>query len=81
MKIEEIILGESHNFAISQKNEEKEFQIYVWGRNIEGQLGIGNNEKQNIPQLFQFDEKIRKIGCGYHHTILLTGKKYMSICF
>jgi len=46
-------------------------EIYVWGNNIYGQLGLGHNQKQNSPQKLNLPN-IKKIICGGFHTIALT---------
>ena len=46
-------------------------EIHVWGNNTYGQLGLGHNQNQNSPQKLNFPN-IKKIICGYYHTIALT---------
>ena len=54
----------------------EEHQIYSWGYNYYGQLGIGNTENKNIPQLISslINKKIIDIKCGGFHTIALSGE-------
>lgn len=41
-------IGDNHAMAYAYTKEKK---LYVWGRNADGQLGIGNTTDQNTPQL------------------------------
>ena len=49
--------------------------IYSFGRNGDGQLGIGNKDNQSTPQRVKFFDKmkIKEISCGKSHTIISTG--------
>ena len=53
-------------------------QVYVWGKNNNGQLGLGDKENRNSPQLLESikGEKIISIYGGFYHQLLLTGKIY-----
>src|SRR5258708_13634 len=48
-----------------------EGQVYAFGRNNYGQLGIGNNIAQNIPVKIDINSKIVQIVAGYEHSLLL----------
>ena len=56
--------------------------LYVWGNNTKGQLGIDANANPNYPVKAYTDitEKITDIKSGYYHTLILTkdGKVYSS---
>lgn len=57
-------------FAVSTKNE-----VYTWGRNDVGQLGLGHKQSENIPkQVVGIDGKIIGISCGNSHVTCLTTK-------
>ena len=62
-----------HTIALTNTNE-----VFVWGTNEHGELGLGNYNDQNIPIKHQF-KNIRKICCGKSHSIILTisGKIYI----
>lgn len=51
-------------------------KIYCWGENKKGQLGIGNKINFLLPHSFNYEiennVKIRQIGCGTYHSMLLT---------
>ena len=59
-------------FSIHLENDE----IYSFGSNSDGQLGIGNEINQFTPQLISFfkNKKINFISCGNFHTFVSTGK-------
>ena len=51
--------------------------IYSWGFNEKGQLGIGNNQNQSIPQKVKTTlSQIISITCGDDHSAVLTSIKY-----
>ena len=64
--IKQIICGSYHTIALTNSNE-----IWVWGYNNCGQLGLGHNQDQNSPQKLNLPN-IKKIICGVYHTIALT---------
>ncbi|GFN75829.1 protein rcc2-like [Plakobranchus ocellatus] len=73
VKIRTVVSGccATHCVAIT-----KEGSVYVWGRNEKGQLGLGNTERKDIPQLVETFEgqNIVDAACGRRHTLFLTGK-------
>ena len=44
--------------------------VLVFGRNDDGQLGLGHNNNVNIPTLLMNDTSIKNIICGGHDTII-----------
>ena len=66
--------------AINGKNKESTNlgieNVYVWGRNENGQLGFGDDAKRLKPELNPFfnDKKIRKMSLGFRHCIAIFGK-------
>nr|KAF6428368.1 RCC1 and BTB domain containing protein 2 [Rousettus aegyptiacus] len=49
-------------------------EVYVWGYNGNGQLGIGSNGNQSTPCRIAALQGIRvqRVACGYAHTLVLT---------
>ena len=48
--------------------------VFVWGGNSEGQLGIGSDTDQlHEPRKLNLEEKAVYISCGYYHTAIVTG--------
>jgi regulator of chromosome condensation len=72
----DVFAGNHHSFYINSKG-----QVYSWGLNNHGQLGIGHKENTSIPTLVKGlpeGERIVMIAGGDHHTTALTveGKVY-----
>jgi alpha-tubulin suppressor-like RCC1 family protein len=71
-QIIDICCGFRHSLVLTNSGE-----VYAWGRNIEGQIGIRRNSRkkcQLIPiKLNGFnDEKVIQISCGSWHSMALT---------
>jgi alpha-tubulin suppressor-like RCC1 family protein len=68
LNINVIKCGFSHTVVLTSEGE-----VYVWGHNSVGQLGLGCYERQSKPiKLTGFDsEKIIMISCGSRHTLAL----------
>ena len=49
-------------------------EIYAWGRDTDGQLGLGSKKDQvfTLPKVCSFNILIRSVACGFNHTALLT---------
>ena len=47
-------------------------EVYSWGNNNVGQLGLGDITNINIPQKLIFREPIMSICCGGYFTIAIT---------
>jgi len=59
--------GLSFTFGLSVNN-----QLYTWGRNLYGQLGLGNNNDLYSPTfVVTNNDNIVDIACGYNHGIVL----------
>ena len=75
--VEFIECGSEHTFCKTLNNE-----IYSWGVNISGQLGLENNDNQNTPILCSSlsNEDVIDIKCGYEHTLVLTSNGDVLSC-
>jgi hypothetical protein len=77
-KVVMISCGWSHSMALTECGN-----VYSWGRNNFGQLGIGNTVHSNEPKLVAvIDENkcnnfIEKISCGSSHSLLLSSDGYI----
>jgi alpha-tubulin suppressor-like RCC1 family protein len=49
-------------------------ELYAWGNNGSGQLGLGHYEETNIPTKVDLSDVI-KVACGSIHTLALTKKR------
>lgn len=57
--MKKIICGYHHFIGLSYNPK----QIYVWGKNFSGQLGLGHRKKIFSPQLYTFETEIKSITC------------------
>ena len=54
-------------------------EVYVWGSNSDGQLGLGEDVKSvSTPTRLELQENIAKIACGYYHSVFVTGNRHFS---
>jgi alpha-tubulin suppressor-like RCC1 family protein len=74
-----VTCGASHSLAITSKG-----QIYSWGKNSQGQNGIGNVEDTLKPVLVKklAEKFVIQVAAGWEHTLALTndGKMYSWGC-
>ncbi|XP_076633725.1 RCC1 and BTB domain-containing protein 1-like isoform X1 [Colletes latitarsis] len=75
-RIVRIACGDSSSVAITENGE-----IYSWGDNGVGQLGVGNYEDRVYPCIVQglILTKIEKVVCGYKHTMALSSKGILYV--
>jgi len=75
IKLKELSCGAYHSAVLTDKGE-----VYVWGQNIEGQCGLGENvEEISTPQKLELSYKIVSISCGYYHTAAVTDHGFIYI--
>lgn len=57
--------GQSHCLAITTAGH-----LYAWGKNYNGELGLGHEESVSTPTLVSFlcSYKIKECSCGYTHS-------------
>ena len=73
----DIFAGNHHSFYINSKH-----QIFGWGLNNHGQLGIGNKDNTALPTLVKVlssaEHQVLMMAGGEHHSIAVTreGKVY-----
>ncbi|XP_055153000.1 E3 ISG15--protein ligase HERC5 isoform X2 [Symphalangus syndactylus] len=65
----QISAGEAHSMALSMSGN-----IYSWGKNEFGQLGLGHTESKDYPSLIEAldNQKVEFLACGGSHSALLT---------
>ncbi|KJP90242.1 hypothetical protein AK88_00090 [Plasmodium fragile] len=67
-KVRKVSCGYEHIIALMCNHN-----VFVWGNNNCGQLGIGNNTHEiSMPLLIYFQEKVIDIACGKNHSLFLT---------
>lgn len=70
VNIIEIVCGQHHSVALSRKGD-----LYTWGHNHAGQLGIGEKVNyRNIPTKVIHSEefKIKSVTCGQNHVLAVS---------
>lgn len=73
--------SQSEAFACSVQYNE----VYVWGDNTHGQLGLGSlamesrrSETQtSLPKICCFNTVVTKVSCGMAHTIMLSASGHV----
>lgn len=66
--VEDLKLGDNFSTALSSKGN-----VYCWGSNDCGQLGIGGEQKFSfVPVQVSSVSRVQKIACGLKHCIALT---------
>ncbi|XP_010964433.2 E3 ISG15--protein ligase HERC5 isoform X1 [Camelus dromedarius] len=65
----QISAGEAHSLALSMSGN-----VYSWGRNDFGQLGLGHTDNKDYPALIEAldNQTIEFLACGGSHSALLT---------
>ncbi|XP_039074362.1 E3 ISG15--protein ligase HERC5 isoform X2 [Hyaena hyaena] len=65
----QISAGKAHSMALSMSGN-----VYSWGRNDFGQLGLGHTDGKDFPSLIEAvdNQKVEFLACGGSHTALLT---------
>ncbi|TRY76334.1 hypothetical protein TCAL_03868 [Tigriopus californicus] len=66
-----------HIFAINEEG-----QVFAWGRNEQGQLGLGDTKDRKKPAKVEFPEgvQIAKIATGKNHSLFLTDAGEIFAC-
>ncbi|KAL0828586.1 hypothetical protein Bca101_052264 [Brassica carinata] len=69
VRIKQIACGDNHCLAVTMEGE-----VQSWGRNQNGQLGLGNTEDSLVPQKIQAFEgvRIKMVAAGAEHTAAVT---------
>ncbi|XP_061346881.1 ultraviolet-B receptor UVR8-like [Gastrolobium bilobum] len=69
LRIKQIACGDSHCLAVTMENE-----VLSWGRNQNGQLGLGTTEDSPVPQKIQTFQgvPIKMVAAGAEHSVAIT---------
>ncbi|KAE9602763.1 putative regulator of chromosome condensation 1/beta-lactamase-inhibitor protein II [Lupinus albus] len=69
LRIKQIACGDSHCLAVTMENE-----VLSWGRNQNGQLGLGTTEDAPLPQKIQTFQgvPIKMVAAGAEHSAAIT---------
>ena len=79
-KVVQIACGQSHSLCLTSEG-----QVYSWGANGQGQLGLGQGTRdQKEPMLVSgFDVKIKAIDCAAHNSFAVDvngGVSFLHFC-
>lgn len=69
--VDRVAAGHTYLAAITNKGD-----LYTWGLNKTAALGLGNTKDFFFPFKVVISSEVRKIACGFDHTIVLT-KSYV----
>ena len=61
-----VYCGSYHSFAIVNNGD-----IYAWGENANGQLGLGDNTFRSTPTHVTSQSNIIGMGCGFNHSCVI----------
>lgn len=66
VRVTKIYCGISHLAAVTNKGD-----LYMWGRNKFGSLGLGHINDQFFPLKVSIGAEVKKVSCGVDHTVTL----------
>ena len=70
-KVQEVFIGASHSFILSQDE-----RLFAFGNNVSGQLGLGDAIKKATTPIqitdINIKSKVKNVFSGSHHTFVLT---------
>ncbi|KFW05462.1 X-linked retinitis pigmentosa GTPase regulator, partial [Eurypyga helias] len=67
-KIKQLAAGSYTSAAVTEDG-----QLFVWGDNSEGQIGLANETYVSIPWQVDVGKRVSSVSCGYYHSALITG--------
>ncbi|XP_063249084.1 X-linked retinitis pigmentosa GTPase regulator [Prinia subflava] len=67
-KIKQLSAGSYTSAAVTEDG-----QLFVWGDNSEGQIGLANEASVSVPCKVDIGKPVSFISCGYYHSALITG--------
>ncbi|NWI88999.1 RPGR regulator, partial [Pitta sordida] len=67
-KIKQLAAGSYTSAAVTEDG-----QLFVWGDNSEGQIGLANESCVSVPCQVDVGKPVSSVSCGYYHSALITG--------
>ncbi|XP_009870873.1 PREDICTED: X-linked retinitis pigmentosa GTPase regulator, partial [Apaloderma vittatum] len=67
-KIKQLAAGSYTSAAVTEDG-----QLFVWGDNSEGQIGLAGEACVNVPCQVDIGKPVSSVSCGYYHSALITG--------
>ena len=71
IKVKQVSLGDFFSMIIDTDSN-----VWSFGYNISGQLGLGDEENRNTPTQIQ-NVKAKQIACGHHHSMIINMNDYV----
>eukprot|EP01117_Protostelium_nocturnum_P011166 TRINITY_DN4055_c0_g2_i2.p1 TRINITY_DN4055_c0_g2~~TRINITY_DN4055_c0_g2_i2.p1 ORF type:complete len:958 (+),score=321.19 TRINITY_DN4055_c0_g2_i2:373-3246(+) len=74
----DIACGDNHTIAVTSQGE-----VYAWGMNQNGQLGLKDNETRMKPSQIKevlSEHKIVSVACGANHSVFLSSRGEVLAC-
>lgn len=68
--VAQVAISDTVTVALADKG-----QLWVWGQNAEGQLGLGDFSQRNQPTVMEYmlGQNVVNVAAGAYHTLILTG--------
>ena len=54
--------------------------VFAFGKNLSGQLGLGDNQNRNKPELLMTNPEIKQIICGGLYTMIWRNNGDVLVC-
>ncbi|NXM79006.1 RPGR regulator, partial [Serilophus lunatus] len=67
-KVKQLAAGSYTSAAVTEDG-----QLFVWGDNSEGQIGLANESCVSVPCQVDVGKPVSSVSCGYYHSALITG--------
>ncbi|NXG08608.1 RPGR regulator, partial [Sakesphorus luctuosus] len=67
-KIKQLAAGSYTSAAVTEDG-----QLFVWGDNSEGQIGLANESCVSVPCRVDVGKPVSSVSCGYYHSAFITG--------
>jgi hypothetical protein len=64
--VKAIACGLMHSAVVTDAGE-----LWTWGRNMEGQLGLGDRKERSTPCRVTYNRTVADVSCGNYHTLLV----------
>lgn len=74
-----MVNGDCFSFSPPISSSKESGELFMWGDNSEGQVGLGKESHACSPQEVSAGQPIAWVSCGYYHSAYVTGVlKYLE---
>ena len=77
-KVLQVAAGANYTMCMTEDGS-----VFVFGRNVEGQLGVGDTEDRLVPTILRGElenKPVLQVAAGYEHTVFVTGNGLVFAC-